>query len=99
MAMGPPAVGGMVLAVLNSVLLAVLAVVWLRNYREFGSTMVLGLVGFSAVLLLENLLAVYFFFASMTTLYASDPLVGQVVLVMRSLQFIAVSFLTYVTVK
>ncbi len=99
MAMGPPAVGGMVLAVLNSILLAVLSVVWLRNYREFRSTMILGLVGFSGVLLLENLVAVYFFFASMATLYAADPLVGQVVLVMRSLQFLAVAFLTYVTVK
>lgn len=99
MAMGPPAVGGMVLAVLNSILLVVLSAVWLRNYREFRSTMILGLVGFSGVLLLENLIAVYFFFASMTTLYASDPLVGQVVLVMRSLQFLAVAFLTYVTLK
>jgi hypothetical protein len=35
----------------------------------------------------------------MTSLYAADPLVGQVVLVMRSLQFVAVGFLTYVTVK
>lgn len=99
MAMGLPAMGGMVLAVLNSLLLLVLSVVWLRNYREFRSTMVLGLVAFSAVLLLENLLAVYFFFASMTSLYSSDPLVGQVVLVMRTLQFVAVALLTYVSLK
>jgi len=99
MAMGPPAMGGMALAVLNSVLLLVLGAVWLQNYREFRSNMVLGLVAFSAVLLLENLLAIYFFFDSMTSLYAADPLVGQVVLVMRSLQFVAVGFLTYVTVK
>jgi len=99
MAMGTPAVGGVVLAVLNSALLIVLSVVWLRNYREFRSNMVLGLVGFSAVLLLENLVAIYFFFASMNSLYAADPLVGQVVLAMRTLQFVAVSFLTYVSVK
>jgi hypothetical protein len=99
MAMGTPAVGGVVLAVLNSALLLVLSVVWLRNYREFRSNMVLGLVGFSAVLLLENLVAIYFFFASMNSLYAADPLVGQVVLAMRTLQFVAVSFLTYVSVK
>lgn len=97
--MGPLAVGGMVLAGLNSLLLVVLLAVWLRNYREFRSTMILGLVGFSAVLLLENLLAVYFFFASMKMLYASDPLVGQVVFVMRSLQFLAIVFLTYVSVR
>lgn len=99
MAMGPPAMAGMVLAVLNSILLVVLGAVWIGNYREFRSSMILGLVGFSGVLLLENLVAVYFFFASMATLYSSDPFVGQVVLVMRSLQFIAVAFLTYVTLK
>jgi hypothetical protein len=99
MAMGPLSVGGMVLAALNSVLLVVLLGVWVRNYRQFRSTMVLGLVGFAAILLLENLLAVYFFFASMAMLYSSDPLVGQVVFVMRSLQFVAVAFLTYVSVR
>jgi hypothetical protein len=99
MAMGPPAMAGVGLAVINSVLLAVLTAIWLRNYRQFRSTMILGLVGFSAVLLLENLVGVYFFFDSMTRLFAADPLVGQVVLAMRSLQFIAVAFLTYVTLK
>ena len=43
------------IAGVNSALLAVLAAVWLRNYREFGSTLLLGLLGFSAVLLVENL--------------------------------------------
>jgi hypothetical protein len=97
--MGPPAIGGVVLAVLNSALLLILGAVWLQNYREFRSNMVLGLVAFSAVLLLENALAIYFFFDSMTSLYTADPLVGSVVLVMRSLQFVAVGFLTYVTLK
>ena len=99
MAMGSPAIGGMALAVLNSALLLVLGAVWLQNYREFKSNMILGLVAFSGVLLVENLLAIYFFFDSMTSLYTADPLVGQVVLVMRILQFVAVAFLTYVTVK
>ena len=99
MAMGSPAIGGMALAVLNSILLLVLGAVWLQNYREFKSNMILGLVAFSGVLLVENLLAIYFFFDSMTSLYTADPLVGTVVLVMRSLQFVAVAFLTYVTVK
>jgi hypothetical protein len=89
----------MALAVLNSILLLVLGAVWLQNYREFKSNMILGLVAFSGVLLVENLLAIYFFFDSMTSLYTADPLVGQVVLVMRILQFVAVAFLTYVTVK
>ncbi|WP_276270660.1 hypothetical protein [Haloarcula litorea] len=99
MAMGPLAVAGTALAVVNSVLLLVVGGVWLRNYRQFRSNMVLGLVAFSAVLLLENLVAVYFFFDSMTMLYAADPLVGQVVLVMRTLQFLAITFLAYVTLQ
>jgi hypothetical protein len=97
--MGLPALGGAVLAVLNSLLLLVLTAVWVRNYRQFRSQMVLGLVAFSVVLLVENLIGVYFFVSNMRMLFASDPLVGQVVLLMRSLQFLAIGFLTYVTLK
>jgi hypothetical protein len=92
-------VGGMVLSAINSALLVILLTVWLRNYQRFRSTMVLGLVGFSAVLLLENLVAVFFFFRSMEMLYSSDPLVGQVVVTMRLLELLAIAFLTYVTVQ
>jgi hypothetical protein len=91
--------GGMVLSALNGALLAVLLTVWIRNYRQFGSTMVLGLVGFSAVLMVENLIAVFFFFRSMSMLYSSDPLVGQIVVAMRLLELLAIAFLTYVTVQ
>ena len=52
----------------------------------------------SAALLVENLVAVYFSL-SMQTLYASDPLVGETVLVMRSLEFLAVGLLAYVTLQ
>jgi len=90
---------GMALSMLNAALLVVLLSVWVRNYRKFGSMMVLGLVGFSTVLLLENLIAVFFFFRSMQMLYSSDPLVGQVVVGMRLLELVAIAFLTYVTVQ
>jgi len=69
------------------------------DYREFGSTLLLGLVGFSAVLLVENLISIAFFFNSMRTLYAMDPLVGRVVIGMRLLELLAVSLLTYATLK
>ncbi|QKY16792.1 hypothetical protein [Halorubrum sp. CBA1229] len=94
-----PTVFGIVITGINSALLAVLAAVWLRNYREFGSTLLLGLLGFSAVLLVENLVSIAFFFSSMRTLYAMDPLVGRVVLGMRVLELLAVSLLTYATLK
>ncbi|TKX57620.1 hypothetical protein EXE44_08970 [Halorubrum sp. SS7] len=87
------------IGIVNSALLAVLAAVWLRNYREFGSTLLLGLLGFCAVLLVENLIAIGFFFSSMRTLYAMDPLVGRVVLAMSVLELLAVALLTYATLK
>ncbi len=90
---------GMVLSGINSAMLLVLLSVWLRNYRKFRSNMVLGLVGFSGVLLLENLIAVFFFFRGMQMLYSSDPVIGQVVIAMRVLELVAIGFLTYVTVQ
>jgi len=99
MAMEELRLAGMVIAGINSTLLLVLLVVWIRNYRQFGTTLVLGLVGFSGVLLLENLVAVFFSFWSMSMLYTSNPLVAQVVVAMRFLELVAVAFLTYVTVK
>ncbi len=96
--MGGLAMGGMLLAGVNAALLATLGAVWARNYRQFRTGMVLGLVAFSGALLAENLVAVYFSL-SMQTLYASDPLVGGTVLVMRSLEFLAVGLLAYVTLQ
>jgi hypothetical protein len=99
MTMGPPTAVGILLTGVTSLLLLALSAVWLGNYREFRSTLVLGLVGFSAVLLVENVVSIAFFFSSMRMLYAMDPLVGRVVLGMRVLELLAVSFLTYATLK
>jgi len=99
MGLGLPTIVGIAIAALNSVLLAVLAAVWLRNYRQFESTMILGLVAFSVVLLVENLIAIGFFFSSMTMLYAMDSPVGLVVLGMRVLELVAIAFLTYATLE
>jgi hypothetical protein len=98
MAMGPAITAAIAVAVVNAVLLVVLTVVWGRNYREFRSNLTLGLMAFAVVLLIENLVAVYFFF-SMASLYSSDPLVGEVVAMLRGLQFVALVLLTYVTMK
>ena len=89
----------MVVAGLNSVLLAALLVVWVRNYRQFRTPMVLGLLGFSAVLLVENLVAIAFVFSNMGALYSMNPLAGRVVFGMRLLEFVAISFLSYATLK
>jgi hypothetical protein len=84
------------LAGLNVLLLASLGFVWLRNYRQFKSPLVLGLLAFSAVMLVENLGAIYFFF-SMGMLYASDPTAQQFVVALRGLETVALAVLTYVT--
>jgi len=83
---------------LNVLMLLALSVVWIRNYLKFQSSMILGLVGFAVVLLFENVVALYFFF-SMGMLYSGSPLAQTTVLVMRCLQFVALIFLTYVTMK
>jgi hypothetical protein len=84
------------LSVLNALALGALSVIWLRNYRTFGTPLVLGLVAFAGVLLVENLVAIYFVF-SMNMLYAATPAVHTVVAVLRALQFVAVAILLYVT--
>lgn len=83
---------------LSILLLVVLTAVWVRNYRTFESRLTLGLVAFGAVMLLENALAIYFFFST-TMLYSGDPVVETAILALRSLQLVAIAFLTYVTVK
>lgn len=87
-----------VLSGLNVLLLLALSAVWIRNYVKFHSAMILGLVGFAVVLLFENVVALYFFF-SMGMLYSGSPLAQTMVLAMRSLQFVALIFLTYVSMK
>ncbi|WP_134670035.1 hypothetical protein [Halorussus marinus] len=86
------------LAVVNILLLGLLTGVWIRNYRTFGTSLIAGLVAFGAVMLAENVVALYFFF-SMKMLYSGDPTVQRAVLVLRGMQVIALGFLTWVTVK
>jgi hypothetical protein len=86
------------LAGVNLVCLLVLTAVWARNYRRFQTTLVLGLLAFAVAMLVENALALYFFF-TMQSLYSGDPHVQQAVLVLRALQLVAVGTLTYATLK
>ncbi|MFC7079565.1 hypothetical protein [Halorussus caseinilyticus] len=86
------------IAVVNILLLGLLTTVWVRNYRKFRTSLLLGLVAFGSVMLAENVVALYFFF-SMKMLYSGDPTVQRAVLVLRGLQFVAVAFLTWVTMK
>ncbi|RLM36834.1 hypothetical protein [Haloarcula sp. Atlit-120R] len=98
MAMGPLITAAAALAGLNVLLLLPLLGVWVRNYATFRTGLVAGLIAFAVAMLAENAIAVYFFF-SMQSFYAGDPHVQQAVLVLRSLQFIAIVGLSYTTLR
>jgi hypothetical protein len=83
---------------INAVLLLTLTTVWVRNYRTFRTSMTLGLVAFAVVMLLENVTALYFFFST-NMLYGDATVVHQAVTALRGLQFVALAFLTWVTLK
>jgi hypothetical protein len=59
----------------------------------------IALAGVNAALLVENLVAVYFFFDGMHMLYDAGPLAGRAVLVMRSLEFVTVAGMAAVTLR
>jgi hypothetical protein len=98
MAMGPMIQAAGALSGVNILLLLALSGVWLKNYRTFGTSLVLGQLAFGIAMLLENAVALYFFF-SMSSLYSMDPHVGQFVLALRAIQLVAISILTYVTMQ
>jgi hypothetical protein len=98
MAMGTMTLIGIGLTVVNVALLATLSIIWLRNYRRFRTPLVLGLLAFSVVLLIENIVAIYYFLG-MGMLFTPDPSVQMVVAALRALQLVALGFLTYVTIK
>lgn len=96
--MGPELGAAAGLTGLNVVLLLGLIAVWLRNYRAFGTSFVLGLLAFAVALLIENGIAL-FYLASMGSFYAADAGVQQAVMITRGAQFAAVAILTYVTMR
>lgn len=87
-----------ILSALNVVLLLGVAIVWGRNYQTFRTPLTLGLLCFAVIFLVENALAVYFFF-SMGMLYTGSEAAQLTVLAMRGLQFVALVFITTVTVR
>ena len=96
--MGPWLLVAAGLSAINAVLLGILTIVWVRNYRTVGSGMTAGLAGFAATIPGENVLAIVFFFST-GMLYAGDPTAQQAVVVLRAIQTVALIVLTYVTVK
>jgi hypothetical protein len=98
MAMNTTLLFASVLSGLSILLLLGLTAVWIRNYRTFRTPLTLGLLAFGSVLLVENVLAIYFFFST-EMLYAGTPSAQRALLVLRALQLCALGFLTYVTMQ
>jgi hypothetical protein len=84
------------LAVVNVVLLTVLGAIWLQNYRKFRTNLLLGLLLFAGVLAVENLVAIGAYLST-EMIYAGGKTAMYAVVGLRALQFIAISFLTVVT--
>ena len=86
------------LAVLNLLLLGALGWVWLSNYRKFRTNLLLGLLMFVGILALENLVAIYAFLST-GMVYGSGKMTMYATVGLRALQFVALSFLTTVTLR
>jgi hypothetical protein len=84
------------LAAVNLALLSVLIVVWLGNYRTFRSPMLLGLLLFASVLAVENIVAIGAYLST-EMIYAGGKTAMYTLVALRGLQFLALAFLTVVT--
>lgn len=87
-------------AAVNVVLLGALGYVWLRNYRRHGARHTLGLLVFAAVLLVQNLLWLYFYllhpeFVAWFVASGTDVRVG--VTLLCGLELVALAFLAKIT--
>ncbi|MEF8773727.1 MAG: hypothetical protein V5A37_03285 [Halobacteriales archaeon] len=89
---------------LNVVLLAALAAVWVRNYRQFRSKHTLGMLTFALLLLSENAIALYFYlWHPMMSEWFRDSLhvptaAMRGMLILDLIELVAIVFLVWVTV-
>jgi len=87
----------------NVVLLAGLTFVWVRNYRSHGATHTLGLLVFAAVLLAQNLLALYLYTFHPTfhawVAYTDESIARQGTMALNLLETVALAFLAWITWK
>jgi hypothetical protein len=86
------------LASINLVLLGVLGSVWLSNYRKFRTNLLLGLLLFAGVLGAENIVAIGAYLST-GMVYGGGKTAMYAVVALRGLQFVALAFLTTVTMK
>lgn len=87
---------------INVVLLAVLTYIWGENYRELRSKHTLGMLVFAALLMFENLFALYYYLVDPTLsawFSTQVPAVAwRAMLLFHVLETGALAFLTWVTI-
>ena len=84
----------LILSGLNAAILVSLIYVYAQNYQKLNSKFSLGLLTFASILLLENILALYFNW-TMMGLYAEK--VAQQGLILRSLETLSLIILAGIT--
>lgn len=82
-----------VAAAVNIVLLIGLLAIWLQSYREIRAPLTLGSMVFATLLLLENVVALYFYF----TAPAMPTLAVRFMMTLQILETVAIAVLAYVT--
>jgi|APHM01.1.fsa_nt_gi hypothetical protein len=89
-----------VAAVINVLLLVVLVRIWGRNYLRLRSKHAIGLSVFGVLLLLENLLAFYYYVLDPQVaqlLQSAAPVAGRAMSFVQVLELAALLFLAWVT--
>ncbi len=89
---------GAVLSILSIGLLCVLLVVWVRNYRQYQTSLTVGFLCFGIALLLENLSVLYLWYM-MEMMYVTATSMQQLFLLVSFLEFLALIAITRVTLQ
>ena len=78
------------------IMLAILLIVYITNYKKYKSGFTIGLVIFAGLLLLQNVLQVYFYTTSMQ---AYPPIVEQSTFIFEVIEIIAYGVILWVTLR
>ena len=81
---------------ISIIMLVILLVVYITNYKKYKSGFTIGLVIFAGLLLLQNVLQVYFYTTSMQ---AYPPIVEQSTFIFEVIEIIAYGVILWVTLR
>jgi hypothetical protein len=93
---GPFWLADIALVSVNAILMAILVVTYFRNFNKVRSKFVIGLMTFSVLLFLENLVAAYFYF---DLAQSYGPPVAAPLLIINILGVLGLSTLAWTTLR